>query len=171
MGFALTEEQRLIRRRIRDLCEDFGDAYWCEKDRNHKFGWDFFEAFADGGWCSVTIPQEFGGEGYGIQETSIVQQEIARSGAAMVGTSITSHHVFSAAPLVEFGTEAHKERYLPEIASGEVMVCTGVTEPNAGLDTSRTETTAERVSDADGGGVKPTKTARTRTAKTTESTS
>ena len=58
-------------------------------------------------WCDK--PQEFGGEGYGVQETSIVQQEIACSGAAMAGTSITSHHVFSAAPLVEFGSEAHKE--------------------------------------------------------------
>ena len=149
VDFELTEEQRLIRRQIRELCSDFGDEYWREKDRAHEFGWEFFDAFAEGGWCGVTIPEEYGGEGYGVQEASIVQQEIARSGAAMAGTSIPSHHVYSAAPLVAFGSEEHKERYLPDIATGEVMVCTGVTEPNSGLDTSRTETTAERTDDGE----------------------
>jgi acyl-CoA dehydrogenase len=147
MDFELSEEQRLIRRQIRDLCADFGDDYWREKDATHEFAWEFFDAFAEGGWCGVTIPEAYGGQGYGVQEASIVQQEIARSGAAMAGTSITSHHVFSSAPLVEFGSEAHKERYLPAVADGDVMVCTGVTEPNAGTDTSRIETTADRRGD------------------------
>ncbi|MEF8869284.1 MAG: acyl-CoA dehydrogenase family protein, partial [Haloarculaceae archaeon] len=89
-------------------------------------------------------PEAYGGQGYGVQEAALVQGEIARSGAAMAGTSVTSHHVFSVAPLIEYGTEPHKERYLPRVAEGDVMVCTGVTEPNAGTDTSRIETTAER---------------------------
>lgn len=100
MDFELTDEQRLIRRQIRTLCEDFDDEYWREKDETHEFAWEFFDAFADGGWCGVTIPTEYGGHGYGVQEASIIQQEVARSGAAMAGTSITSHHVFSAAPRV-----------------------------------------------------------------------
>jgi acyl-CoA dehydrogenase len=144
MDFDLSEQQRLIRDQIRELCADFGDEYWREKNRNHEFAWEFFETFADGGWCGITIPPEYGGQGYGIQEAALVQQEIARSGAAMAGTSITSHHVFSTAPLVEFGDEEHKQRYLPAIADGSLMVCTGVTEPNAGTDTSRVETFAER---------------------------
>ena len=147
MNFELSEEQRLIRREIRTLCKDFGDEYWRKKDRNHEFAWEFFNAFAAGGWCGITIPEEYGGQGYGVQEASIVQQEIARSGAAMAGTSITSHHVFSTAPLVEHGRESHKERYLPAVADGGVMVCTGVTEPNAGTDTARIETTAKRDGD------------------------
>lgn len=147
MDFELTEEQRLIRRQIRTLCSEYDDEYWRKKDHDHEFAQEFFEAFAADGWCGITIPQEYGGEGYGVQEASLVQQEIARSGAAMAGTSITSHHVFSVAPLIEYGTEDHKERYLPDIAAGNVQVCTGVTEPNAGLDTSRIETTAERDGD------------------------
>jgi acyl-CoA dehydrogenase len=147
MDFALSEEQRLIQQEIRKLCEDFGDEYWREKDKAHEFPWDFFETFADAGWCGVTIPQEYGGQGYGLQESALVQKELARSGAGAAGMSVTSHHVFSAAPLVEFGNEAHKERYLPKVASGEVMVCTGVTEPNSGLDTPTLETTAERDGD------------------------
>lgn len=147
MDFELTEEQRLIRSQIRELCSDFGDEYWRRKDEDHEFGQEFFDAFASGGWCGVTIPERYGGHGYGVQEASLIQQEIAQSGAGMAGTSITSHHVFSASPLVEYGDEDHKHRYLPRIASGEVMVCTGVTEPNAGMDTSRVETFAERRED------------------------
>jgi len=147
MDFELGQERRLIREQIRELCADFGDEYWREKNREHEFAWEFFDTFADDGWCGITIPQEYGGQGYGVQEAALVQQEIARSGAAMAGTSITSHHVFSTAPLVEFGDEEHKRRYLPAIADGDVMVCTGVTEPNAGTDTSSIETFAERDGD------------------------
>ena len=147
MDFRLTEEQRLIRRQMRELCSAFGDDYWRERDREGEFPWEFFEAFADGGWCGITVPEAYGGQGYGVQEAAIVQGEIARSGAAMTGTSVTSHHVFSVAPLIEYGTDEHKERYLPRVADGDVMVCTGVTEPNAGTDTSRIETTAEREGD------------------------
>jgi len=91
MDFELSDEQRLIRSEIQDLCDQFGDEYRARKDMQHEFGWEFYEEFADGGWCGVTIPEEYGGQGYGVQEASIIQQEIARSGAAMAGTSITSH--------------------------------------------------------------------------------
>jgi acyl-CoA dehydrogenase len=147
MEFRLTEEERLIRRQIRELCADFGDDYWRERDRRGEFPWEFFEAFADGGWCGITVPETYGGQGYGVQEAALVQEEIARSGAAMAGTSVTSHHVFSVAPLIEYGTDEHRARYLPRVADGDVMVCTGVTEPNAGTDTSRIETTARRSGD------------------------
>ena len=144
MDFELTEEQRLIRSQIRDLCADFGDEYWREKDRNHEYPAEFFEAFADGGWCGISIPEEYGGQGYGVLEAAIVQQEIARSGAGMAGTSLTAHHTFSTEPLVVYGSEKHKQEYLPRVADGDVQVATGVTEPNAGTDTSRIETVAVR---------------------------
>jgi acyl-CoA dehydrogenase len=147
MEFELTEEQRLIRSQIRELCSEFGDEYWRERDLNHEYPEEFFEAFADDGWCGISIPEEYGGQGYGVFEAAIVQQEIARSGAGMAGTSVTAHHTFSTEPLVAYGTEKHKQQYLPRIADGEVQVCTGVTEPNAGTDTSRIETFAERDGD------------------------
>ncbi|UHQ96306.1 acyl-CoA dehydrogenase family protein [Natrinema halophilum] len=147
MNFELSDEQRLIRSQIQELCADFGDEYWREKDHNHEFGWEFFDAFADAGWCGLTIPEAYGGQDYGVFEAALVQQEVSRSGGAMAATSTTSHHVFSTAPLVEYGTADHKERYLPAIARGDVMVCTGVTEPNAGIDTSQIETYAERDGD------------------------
>ena len=147
MEFELSEEQRLIQSQIRELCDKFGDDYWRKKGRYHEYPVEFFQTFADGGWCGLTIPQAYGGQGYGVLEAAIVQQEIARSGAGMAGTSLTAHHTFSTEPLVAFGTDGHKERYLPRIADGDVQVCTGVTEPNAGTDTSRIETFAERNGD------------------------
>ena len=147
MDFGLSEEQRLIRSQIRELCAEFDDDYWREKDRRHEYPAAFFQEFAANGWCGLTVPEEYGGQGYGVVEAAIVQQEIARSGAGMAGTSLTAHHTFSTEPLVAYGTEAHKERYLPRIAAGDVQVCTGVTEPNAGTDTSRIETFAERDGD------------------------
>jgi acyl-CoA dehydrogenase len=147
MDFELSEEQRLIRSQIRELCAEFGDEYWREKDHNHEYPTAFFDEFAANGWCGLTVPEEYGGQGYGVLEAALVQQEIARSGAGMAGTSLTAHHTFSTEPLVAYGTETHKERYLPRIAAGDVQVCTGVTEPNAGTDTSRIETFAERDGD------------------------
>lgn len=147
MEFEFSKEQRLIRSQVRELCEEFGDSYWREKDSRHEYPREFFEEFAANGWCGLTIPEEYGGQGYGVVEAAIVQQEIARSGAGMAGTSLTAHHTFSTEPLVVYGTERHKEEYLPRIAAGDVQVCTGVTEPNAGTDTSRVETFAERDGD------------------------
>jgi acyl-CoA dehydrogenase len=148
MEFELSEEQRMIRTQVRQLCDEFGDEYWREHDARHEYPTAFHEAFAEHGWFGLTVPEAYGGQGYGVQEAAIVQQEIARSGAAMAGTSLTAHHTFSTEPLVAFGTEAHKQRYLPRIAEGAVQVCTGVTEPNAGTDTSRIETTARRDGEA-----------------------
>jgi acyl-CoA dehydrogenase len=147
MEFELTQEQKLIQKEIRNICEDFGPDYWRERDRNHEFPQEFHETFADHGWYGLTVPQEYGGQGYGLQEGTIVQYEIARSGASYAGVSHTGSQIFDSAPLVKYGTEEQKERYLEDIANGDKLLCVGVTEPNAGLDTSRIETTAERDGD------------------------
>lgn len=147
MDFELTEEQRLIQSHISDLLEEFDDEYWREKDQNHEFAWEFFETFGDHGWCGITIPEEYGGQGLGTLEATLVQQEIASSGAGMAGVSITGHHFHSSSPLLHYGDEEHKQEYLPKIADGDVVMCTAVTEPNAGIDTSRITTRAERDGD------------------------
>ena len=147
MDVDLTEEQRLIRREIRGLADEFGDEYWRRKDRERSFPEEFHEAFADGGWYGLTIPREYGGEGYGLQEGVIVQEALARSGAGHAGVGLTGVQMFNAAPLIRYGTDSQKERYLPDIASGDTRLAVAITEPEAGLDTSRIETTAERDGD------------------------
>lgn len=147
MDFELTDEQRLIRQELRSLCAEFGDEYWRQKDRAHEFPREFHETFAENGWYGLTVPREYGGQGYGLEEGVIVQQEVARSGAAHAGVGLTGTQIFNAAPLIAFGTPEQKERYLPDIAEGESRLAVAITEPNAGLDTSRLETVAEREGD------------------------
>jgi len=149
MDFELSDEQRLIRSEIQDLCDQFGDEYWREKDMQHEFGWEFYEEFADGGWCGVTIPEEYGGQGYvrrsGGEHHPAGDRPLRRCDGRHVDH--VTPRLQRRPPVVEYGSDDHKERYLPDIADGAVMVCTGVTEPNAGTDTSQIETFAERDGD------------------------
>ena len=147
MDFALTEEQDLIRDAIRRICKDFPDEYWAKCDEEHQFPWDFYNALAEGGWIGIAIPKEYGGSGKGITEASIILEEISASGAAMNGASGIHLSIFGMHPVVKHGSEAMKQKYLPRVANGDLHVAFGVTEPNAGTDTTSITTTATRDGD------------------------
>lgn len=137
-----------LRDGIRRACARFDDDYWRACDADHEFPWAFYDAMAAGGWIGVCIPEEYGGGGSGITEASILMEEVAASGAAMNGASAIHLSIFGMQPVVKHGTAEQRERYLPRIASGDLHVSFGVTEPDAGTDTSRITTRAIRV---DGG--------------------
>ena len=137
-----------LRDGIRRVCADFDDEYWRRCDADHEFPWAFYDALAAGGWVGICIPEEFGGGGCGITEASILVEEVAASGAAMNGCSAIHLSIFGMNPVVKHGTEDQKQRYLPRIADGSLHVSFGVTEPDAGTDTSRISTRATKV---DGG--------------------
>ena len=80
MDFQLTDEQQEICKQVRALCSRFPDEYWRERDESGEFPWDFYQAFADGGWLGITIPKEYGGAGLGITEAALVMQTVAESG-------------------------------------------------------------------------------------------
>jgi acyl-CoA dehydrogenase len=90
------------------------------------------------------MPQEYGGAGLGIVEAALVMQAISASGAAFSGASAVHMNIFGLNPVVVFGTPAQKQRWLPPLIRGEDRACFAVTEPNAGLNTARIETTARR---------------------------
>jgi acyl-CoA dehydrogenase len=136
-----------IREGIRQICRDFDDEYWAACDSEHRFPWDFYNAVAKAGWVGIAIPEEYGGGGCGITEASILLEEVAASGAAMNGASSIHLSVFGMNPVVKFGSEEMKQRYLPRVASGELHVAFGVTEPDAGTDTSAITTRARRDGD------------------------
>jgi acyl-CoA dehydrogenase len=136
-----------IREGIRQICRDFDDEYWAACDREHRFPWDFYNAVAKAGWVGIAIPEEYGGGGCGITEASILLEEVAASGAAMNGASSIHLSVFGMNPVVKFGSEEMKQRYLPRVASGDLHVAFGVTEPDAGTDTSAITTRARRDGD------------------------
>jgi len=147
MDFSDNEIYEAIREGVRRVCADFPDEYWSEKDTNHEFPWDFYEKVAEGGWIGIAIPEEFGGGGKGITEASIVLEEIAASGAAMNGCSAIHLSMFGMEPVRKYGSAELVAEVLPRVASGELHVAFGVTEPDAGTDTTKIRTRAERDGD------------------------
>jgi acyl-CoA dehydrogenase len=144
VDFTLSEDQQTIRKAVRELAARFDDQYWLEKDLAHEFPTEFYEAFADGGWLGITTPEEYGGSGFGITEASLLLEEVAASGAGMNGASSMHLSIFGMHPVIVHGSEEMKRENLPRIASGDLHVCFGVTEPEAGLDTTRITTFAKR---------------------------
>lgn len=144
MDFAASPDHRLIREAVRDLCARFDDDYWSRCDREHAFPWEFYDAMAAGGWVGIAIPEQYGGGGQGIDAASILLEEVAASGACMNGASALHMSVFGMHPVVLHGSEDLRRRFLPRIATGELHVAFGVTEPDAGLDTTAITTRAVR---------------------------
>jgi alkylation response protein AidB-like acyl-CoA dehydrogenase len=147
VDFALTEQQELIRKEVATLARSFSLDYWREKDRTAEYPWEFVRAFAAGGWLGVIIPDAYGGAGLGVTEACLLLHEICAAGAGTSGASPIHFYVFPPMPLIKHASEALKQRVLPRIATGEIVMSFGVTEPNAGTDTSRIETRAERRGD------------------------
>ncbi|MER7687066.1 acyl-CoA dehydrogenase family protein [Streptomyces sp. NPDC097610] len=147
MDFELTEDQETIRKAVVGLLRDFDDRYWMERDRDHRFPEEFYAAVAHGGWLGLTIPEEYGGHGLGITEATLLLEEVARSGGGMNAASSIHMSIFGMQPVVVHGSEELKRRTLPRVATGDLHVCFGVTEPEAGLDTTSITTFARRNGD------------------------
>src|ERR1700761_7634031 len=144
MDFELSEDQETIRKAVRELAANFDDQYWMTKDQQHEFPTEFYDAFAEGGWLGITSPEEYGGHGFGITEASLLLEEVAASGAGMNGASSIPMSIFGMHPVIVHGSEAMKRENLPRIVTGDLHVCFGVTEPGAGLDTTKITTFARR---------------------------
>jgi len=148
MDFSFTAEQRAIREAVLALCAAFDADYWRARDREATFPDDFHQAVAAAGWLGIAMPQAYGGAGLGMTEAAILMQAISESGAGFSGASAVHMNIFGLNPVVVFGTDAQKQRWLPPLIRGEHKACFAVTEPNAGLDTAKIATAARR--DGDG---------------------
>jgi acyl-CoA dehydrogenase len=147
LDFAFTTEQEAIRQSIRDLMRGFPDRYWQERDETHSFPWDFYKTVADAGYLGLMIPEAYGGAGLGVTEAGLALYEIAAAGAGLNGASAIHLGIFGINPVVRHGDEAMRRKYLPPVISGDLHVCFGVTEADAGTDTTRIRTTAVRRGD------------------------
>src|SRR5713226_3783045 len=145
MDFNLTQEQLQIRDEIRKVCREFPDTYWREIDRKKEYPEAFVRKLSELGWLAALIPEEYGGTGLGITEASIILEEINHSG----GVATACHaQMYTMGTLLRHGNEEQKRRYLPKIANGELRLqAFGVTEPNAGSESTRIQTTATREGD------------------------
>ena len=95
---------------------------------------------AEAGWLGIAMPEAYGGSGLGITEAAVMMQAVAESGAGFSGASAVHMNIFGLNPVVVFGTEEQKQRLLPPLIRGEERACFAVTEPDAGLDTTRLKT-------------------------------
>jgi acyl-CoA dehydrogenase len=147
MDFELTEDQRTLRMAVRELAARFPDEYWADRDERHEFPREFYDEFARGGWLGIAIPEEYGGGGLGIQEAALLLEEVSASGAGMNGCSAMHLTIFGLNTVVKHGSEELRREILPRAADGSLHVCFGVTEPDAGTDTTRISTFARRDGD------------------------
>ena len=137
-----TPEHAELRCAVRTLCEQFGEEYWQQRDRNREYPEEFVDTLTKAGYLSALIPTEYGGLGLGITEAAIILQEVNRSG----GHAAACHaQMYTMAALLRHGSEAQKQRYLPEIASGDLRLqAFSITEPDAGSNTPDITTFAAR---------------------------
>jgi acyl-CoA dehydrogenase len=147
MNFELNEQQRNIQEAVQKICAQFDDDYWLQRDTDGQFPEEFVKAITEGGWLGIAMPEEYGGAGLGVTEAAIFAHTIARSGAGMSGASAVHLNLFGPNPIVVFGTDEQKRRFLTPLIEGRDRACFGVTEPDAGLNTTQLTTRAVREGD------------------------
>jgi acyl-CoA dehydrogenase len=140
--YGLTEDQKALCRSVRELCTKYPETYWRELDKAEKYPDAFVKALTDGGFLAAMIPEQFGGMGLGVMEGGLILEEINRSGA---NGGPTHAQMYTMGTVLRHGSESQKEAYLPEIAKGKLRLqAFGVTEPDAGSDTTSISTRADR---------------------------
>ncbi len=147
MEFALTTDQTAVVDGIGKVIEGFDDAYWLQRDRDGEFPDAFYRAIAAGGWLGIALPEEYGGSGLGVAEAALMMEAIAGSGGAMAAASSVHMNVFGPRAIVAHADRRQKSSWLPALVAGESKMSFAVTEPDAGLDTTRIATRAVRDGD------------------------
>lgn len=134
-----------IREGVRAVVTRFDDEYWLARDEDGQFPHEFHRAMAEGGWLGITMPEAFGGSGLGVKAAAVMMHEVASHGGGMASASAVHINLFGPHPIVVKGTDEQKARWVPRLIAGEDQCCFGVTEPDAGLNTTDIKTFAEKV--------------------------
>jgi acyl-CoA dehydrogenase len=147
MDFAFTPDQLALRDAVSRICARYPDEYWLERDREGGFPEPLHADLARDGWLGIAMPPEHGGAGLGMTEAALMMQTIAASGAGFTGASAVHMNIFGLNPVVVFGNDEQRARWLPPLIAGRQKACFAVTEPDAGLDTTKLGTRAVRQGD------------------------
>lgn len=147
MDIELTDDQRAIEDNVGRITARFGDDYWSECDSTPRFPVEFHKAMADGGWLGIAMPPEYGGAGLGVTEAALMMHTVTQGGGGFSAASTIHLNLFGPHAIVVHGTAEQKARFLPPLIKGEQKACFGVTEPDAGLDTTSITTFARRTND------------------------
>ncbi|GHF67401.1 acyl-CoA dehydrogenase family protein [Seohaeicola zhoushanensis] len=143
----LSDDQKEIHESVTRICRDFDDHYWTTADEEARFPEEFYRAMADNGWLGITMPEELGGANLGVTEAAIMMHAVASSGGGQAAASSLHINLFGPHAIVVHGTPEQKKRWLTPLIEGREKACFGVTEPDAGLDTTSIKTFARRVND------------------------
>jgi acyl-CoA dehydrogenase len=145
VDFNLNDDQRAIAAAVKRVCINFTDEYWSHKDTAAEFPHEFHAAMAADGWLGITMPEALGGSNLGVTEAAIMMNTVAASGGGAAAMSTLQINLFAPHPIVVLGTPEQKDRMLRPLITGAEKTCFGVTEPNAGLNTTRIKTFAKKV--------------------------
>ncbi|MGI6712407.1 MAG: acyl-CoA dehydrogenase [Bacillota bacterium] len=141
MDFGLTEDQKLFRRTFADFSDEVVAPGAAERDEKEEFDLEIWKKMGELGLTGLIVPEEYGGTGAGALVYAMAVEEISRNCASM-GVTLSAHSSLGTWPIIHFGNEEQKQRFLPKLASGESMGALGLTEPNAGSDVGATAMTA-----------------------------
>lgn len=145
MDFALSSDLEAVRAQTARICDRFDDVYWRGKEKDEAFPFEFHRAMAEAGFLGITMPEEYGGSNLGVTAAAVMMNEVGRSAGAYAACSTIHINLFGPHPIVVFGTPEQRQRWLPPLIEGREQTCFGVTEPDAGLDTTRIKTRADKV--------------------------
>jgi len=141
MNFDLTDEQRLLRDTVRDFARNEVAPAAEELDRTKSFPYEIVQKMADLGFMSIPYPEEYGGGGGDILSYAMAVEELARIDSS-VGITVAAHTSLGTAPILNWGTEEQKQRWLPDLCAGRKLAAFGLTEPEAGSDAGNTKSRA-----------------------------
>jgi acyl-CoA dehydrogenase len=144
MDFSLNSDHESIKSGVAEVARRFGDDYWLQRDDDGLFPREFHRAMAEGGWLGLTMPEEYGGAGLGVTEAMLMMHQVASFGGGMAAASTVHINLFGPHPIVVFGTPEQKSRWVPPLIKGTDQCCFGVTEPDAGLNTTAIKTFAQK---------------------------
>jgi len=145
MDYLFTDEQKMIKELSHRIAEEKIRPVAAKHDQSEEFPWEVMKVIADAGLFGLFIPEEYGGMGVSITSLSLATEEMSRAcGGIAVCYAASALGTF---PIVLFGNEEQKKKYLPDLASGKKVAAFGITEPEAGSDASAIKTTAKKVGD------------------------
>jgi len=141
VNLELSDEQQLVRRTVQEYADERIAPVAAELDREHRFPYEIVAELAELGLMGIPVPERYGGGGGDTLTYALAVEELARVDSS-VAITVAAHTSLGTMPILLFGTEEQKERWLPELASGRRLAAFGLTEPEAGSDAGATQTRA-----------------------------
>ena len=146
MDFELNQEQKMLKKMVRDFAEKEIKPHVMEWDEAQIFPKDLFHKMGELGFLGVVIPEEYGGAGYGYVEYAIIVEELSRIDGS-IGLGVAAHNSLCTSHIYMFGNEEQKQKYLVPLAKGEAIGAWGLTEPGSGSDAGALKSTAKKEGD------------------------